>query len=213
MIAGPQYHEVEGEQEGPDARWLSPPVVPSQCEPRDCRDHGHTHRIDLFVRGGLVPDGEGGRPHHRAACGAHREHPPLLDRGGQHPVPNQKEEKRSDRTRGGGQEVDSDRYGQTQWSQQKAPYPCNTDEKRIPRRVRDTQKMPRRDVLACVPPSRRGRQRQDVKAEDRQPQQRPFPVRWSVSGHSYPCKNFVSLTRAPAGQPKYNAWRSRPPHQ
>ena len=50
----------------------------------------------------------------------------------------------------------------TQRSQQEAPDPCKADKKRIPRRVRNSQEMSRRDVFAGVPPSRGGRQGQDV---------------------------------------------------
>ena len=98
---------------------------------------------------------------------ADREHPALLDHGGQHSVCNQEKEKRSSRTRGCGQEVDSHCNGQPERSQQEAPHPRKGNKERITRGVRNAQQMPCRNVLAGVPPGGGGRQGNDVKAEDR----------------------------------------------
>ena len=200
MITRPQHHQVKGDKEGPDSRRLSALIVPSQREPRDSGDHRHTDRVDLFVRGGLVPNRVGGRPHHRPACGADREHPPLFDHPGQHSMPDQEEKERSHRARSSGQEVDAHGYRQTQRGQQETPYPRECDKKRIARGMRNTQEMPRSDVLAGVPPSRGGRQGHDIQAEDHQPQQCPFPVRRSVFSHSDLARKFVrpGVRRRPA---------------
>ncbi len=135
-------------------------IVPAHDEPQDQRDGEQAERVDLLVDDRLVPHRERGsgdegagqrrdapRPQHR-----HERAEPAL--GDEEPAT------RRDRAREGGEQIDPLRVGAG--NRQQAEHVRHEDEQRIARRVRDAQRVRRRDVFRRIPELRRRCEREDI---------------------------------------------------
>ena len=148
----PGVDQVEGRQEIPASPLLFPLVQPTEGQPDNSRDDGHTDGVDLLVHRGLIPDREGrGRDQDRPDRSDHGY--PAYTEGGvtsdflrangwegqksrKDPMDDQEIETCRRGAGGGRKQVHAHGHRESRGSQEGAPHLPEGHEKRIPRRSR-----------------------------------------------------------------------------